>query len=79
MSRTPWMATALLLTAVSLAACGEKPQQLVPNKKDGAAFGGATNGDLAAGWQAGDKTSWEQQIRTRGQSQNEYQRTGGGR
>ena len=32
----------------------------------------------AAGWKAGDATSWEEQMRTRTQSgQNEYVRSGG--
>jgi hypothetical protein len=81
MSRARLLTAALAVSALALGlvACGEKPQQLVAHKKDGAAFNGPVSGYTAAGWQAGDKTSWEQQIRNRGQSQNEYQRTGGAR
>lgn len=57
----------LCVTALTaLAACTEK-EQLLGSKKDGAAFAGTTNGFVAQGWQAGDKNSWEQQLRTRGQ------------
>ncbi|MEY8689108.1 MAG: hypothetical protein AB9M53_04405 [Leptothrix sp. (in: b-proteobacteria)] len=73
---------AALLAAVALTAltgCGEKPQNLVTTKKDVQAYLGTTNGYQAAGWEAGDATSWNQQVRTRGQWQNEYQRMGGRR
>ncbi len=63
---------ALCITA--LAACTEK-DQILGSKKDAAAFGGTTNGFIAQGWQAGDKNSWEQQLRTRGQyGMNDYTR-----
>jgi hypothetical protein len=51
---------------MALTACSEKVQVL-GTRKDAAAFNGTTNGFSAQGWQAGDKNSWEQQLRTRGQ------------
>lgn len=56
----------LSLCAVALTACTEKDQTL-GTKKDGVAYAGTANGFSAPGWKAGDKTSWEQQLRTRGQ------------
>ena len=56
-----------------LAACGEKPQTMGGVKNDVAAFQGAKNPFVAAGWKAGDKTSWEQGLKARAQNtQNEY-------
>ena len=41
-----------------------------------APYQGAQNGFVAAGWKAGDKTSWELALKARGQNtQNEYNRT----
>lgn len=61
--------SALLL----LSACGEKPQTLGAVKSDVAAYQGTDNGFVAAGWKAGDKTSWEQGLKARMQNtQNEY-------
>jgi hypothetical protein len=58
----------------ALAACTEQPQSIGSNAKvDTAAFQGAGDPFNAAGWKAGDKTSWEQQLKTRAQmGQNEY-------
>jgi major membrane immunogen (membrane-anchored lipoprotein) len=56
----------IILSAVALTACGEKAQML-GTKNDATAFSGATNSFAEAGWKAGDKTSWEQQLRARGQ------------
>jgi len=68
--------SAFILAAVlSLAACGEKPQTSSAAKRDTPAFQGTSNPYNAPGWTAGDKTSWEQQLKTRIQnSQNEYNR-----
>ena len=63
----------LVMGAVALAACGEKPQTAGTGKNDVAAYQGAQNSFVAKGWQPGDKTSWEQSLKARGQnSQNEY-------
>jgi hypothetical protein len=56
----------LTLCLMALAGCSEKDQTL-GTKKDMAAFGGTQNGFAVSGWQAGDKNSWEQQLRARGQ------------
>ncbi len=61
-----------LLTGLS--ACGEKAQTAGNRKADVAAYQGTTNGYAAAGWKAGDKTSWEQQMQQRSQGQNENSR-----
>jgi hypothetical protein len=58
----------------ALAACTEKPQTITSgNRPDVQAFQGPTTSFTAAGWKAGDKTSWEQQLKTRAQNgQNDY-------
>jgi hypothetical protein len=67
----------VFLTAIAmvLAACGEKPQTAAGVKSDAPAFQGTSNAYNAPGWKAGDKTAWEQQLKTRAQAgQNEYNR-----
>ena len=69
------MRALLLVTAAfALAACGEKPQAMKGDaKQDTAAYEGKTLPFAAKGWKAGDKTSWEGQLRSRTQNgQNEY-------
>ena len=70
------MRLALLTAAVMvLAACGDKPQSAGGVKSDTAAVQGTSNAFNAPGWKAGDKTAWEQQLKTRAQAgQNEYNR-----
>jgi hypothetical protein len=69
MMRAAFAAIALL----ALAACGEKPQALQGVKQDSASFQGTGMPFVAPGWKAGDKTSWEQQLKTRTQQgQNDY-------
>jgi hypothetical protein len=66
------IAVALCLLA---AGCAEKPQTSGTRKADTQAFQGGTNDGYAApGWKAGDAASWEQQLKTRAQGQNEYSR-----
>lgn len=68
-------ALALMLGLGLLAACGERPQTLTQAKKpDAAAYSGAAKVYTVGGWTAGDKTSWEQQLRARNQKQNDYSR-----
>ena len=65
-----------LLATAALVGCGEKPQTADVGKKDEAAFRGAQNSFVATGWKPGDKTSWEQGLKARGQNtQNEYNQT----
>jgi hypothetical protein len=74
MQRTHW--SFALLAVLALAACGEKPQTAGIGKNDVAAHQGTQNGFAVAGWKAGDKTSWEQGLKARGQNtQNEYNKT----
>lgn len=74
MMRLAITAAALL----ALAACGEKPQTAAGVKSDAPAFQGVQGPGSsynAPGWKAGDKTAWEQQLKTRLQNgQNEYNR-----
>ncbi|MEO8021892.1 hypothetical protein [Polaromonas sp.] len=68
----------MLASAVVLAACGDKPQTASGVKSDAASFQGVTgpgSAFSAPGWAAGDKSAWEQQLKTRLQNgQNEYNR-----
>ena len=66
----------VLAVLAGLVACGEKPQTLGVNKSDVSAYQGAQNQFVSPGWKVGDKTSWEQGLKTRAKnSQNEYSRT----
>lgn len=71
----------LLLIAmpfVLLAGCGEVDQSLSAsntNRGDEPAYKGAKDSFVAKGWTAGDKGSWETQMRTRSLTQNEYNKT----
>jgi hypothetical protein len=69
--------TLLLATAavLALAGCGDKPQGIGGVKNDAAPFTGVADTKFAQpGWKAGDKASWEQQLKTRAQNQNDYSR-----
>lgn len=74
------MKRAILLFACAalLAACGEPNQAKTSgttNRGDAAAWQGANNPHVVKGWNPGNQGSWENQIRTRGQLQNEYVKT----
>jgi hypothetical protein len=78
MMRTGTLALALGMACV-LAACGEKPQIAASKgerKSDAKGFTGADPGYSVPGWKAGDEASWQQQLKQRAQSQNEYVRVG---
>ena len=61
--------------SMTVSGCGEKPQAKTERKADATAYSGSTvNGYSAPGWQPGDKTSWEGQMRERNKGQNEYGR-----
>jgi predicted small lipoprotein YifL len=65
----------LLAAMATLAACGEKPQALGSPKSDAPAYAGTGSSFTVPGWKAGDKTGWEQHLKTRQQnSQNDYSR-----
>ncbi|MFM9998057.1 MAG: hypothetical protein ACKVP1_04025 [Burkholderiaceae bacterium] len=71
MRRTILMAFALL----ALTACGEKPQTLGSPKSDAAPYTGTGKPYAESGWKAGDRTSWESQLKARTQQgQNDYNR-----
>ena len=71
--RTVTLCAALSLLA--LTACSEKAQTAgAARKTDAAAHTGASAAYTAAGFKAGDKAAWENQIRQRNQGQNEYSR-----
>lgn len=71
-----WMVAASLAALALLAACGEKPQTGTGIRSDVPAFQGTGSSFTQPGWQAGDKTSWEQALRARQlYGQNEYTRT----
>ncbi|HEX6704238.1 MAG TPA: hypothetical protein VF169_05710 [Albitalea sp.] len=57
-----------------LAAC-EQPQTVTTRKTDAKPWQGADNAYLASGWKAGDRGSWEEQMRARAQTQNDYNKT----
>jgi hypothetical protein len=61
------------MVLLALAACGEKAQTAA-RKSDALASSGANAAYTAPGWKAGDQASWEAQMRSRSQNQNEYSR-----
>ena len=64
---------ATLAAVLGLAACGEQPQIANRVKQDTAVFQGTGMPYQAGGWKAGDRNSWEQQLKVRTQNgQNEY-------
>ncbi len=70
-----WRVGALLAVAVAVSACGESTSGSKSTKKaDGKAWEGAGPTFAAAGWKPGDKASWDEQMRVRAQSQNDYAR-----
>jgi hypothetical protein len=71
MKRSLLGVVAVSLAAV-LVACGERPQTAAGRKTDAKPWQGADNPYVAGGWKAGDKVSWEEQMRVRAQTQNDY-------
>jgi hypothetical protein len=67
---------ALLAVAALLSACSEKPQSAATKQHDVKPWQGVAAGQAPdAGFKAGDKVAWEEQLRTRTQrGQNEYTR-----
>ena len=59
----------------ALSACTEKPQVLGSNPNDQQPWAGSKYPYAAPGWKAGDKTSWQDELRVRTErGQNEYNR-----
>lgn len=77
MQRTLTLA-AVAVALSGLAACGDKPQEMGRSgvKQDGAPYTGVGSSQYAqSGWKAGDRGSWEQQLKARAQyGQNDYSR-----
>jgi hypothetical protein len=68
----------LAVLAVSIAgllvAC-EQPQTATGSRSDAKAWQGAPDSPfVAAGWKPGDEASWNEHIRLRAETQNEYNR-----
>jgi ABC-type uncharacterized transport system auxiliary subunit len=72
--RTLALLAAALTASLALAGCAEKAQTAATKKHDVQPWDTPATAFTASGWQAGDKTSWEQQLRQRSQIQNEYSR-----
>jgi len=69
------LSTAAALTlAAGLAGCTEDVQTVSERQPDGKAWTGTGTPYVAPGWNAGDQASWDEQMRTRAQAQNEYAR-----
>ena len=66
----------VFIAAAALSACSERPQTMGGTRADSPAFTGTGSASFTApGWKAGDKTAWEQQLKTRQQGgQNDYSR-----
>jgi uncharacterized protein YceK len=63
---------------MALAGCGEFDQSTDASRSypnDTPPWQGTKNAYMERGWTAGDKASWENQLRTRSQAQNEYVKT----
>ena len=74
-SRTAYPLMAVLAVA-ALAACGEKPQTGAGIRSDAPPYAGTGSNFTQPGWKAGDKASWESELKARQQyGQNEYTRT----
>lgn len=69
---------AISAAALALTACGDQPQELNASgtKQDSAPYQGVGASQyVEGGWKAGDRNSWEQQLKTRAQyGQNDYTR-----
>jgi len=63
---------ALAAVLMALTGCGDKPQGMGGVKSDTAPHQGTGMAYTIPGWKAGDKTSWEQQLKTRAQAQDDH-------
>lgn len=71
----------LMLSALALVGCGERPQTVAGQQIKGSApsWQGPATAFTAPGWTVGDQASWTQHMQTRAQGQNEYARIAPGR
>ena len=73
--RALWVLCTVLAAAMGSAACGESTSGTKTAKKsDAKSWEGAGSTYAAPGWKPGDKASWDEQMRLRIQSQNDYAR-----
>ena len=64
---------ALAVGAAALAGCADKEQTATGVKTDTPPYAGTGKPYAAPGWKAGDRNSWEQQLKVRTvQGQNDY-------
>ena len=61
-----------MLVLAALVACSEPVQTTTTRKVDTKPWQGPDNLYAANGWKAGDQASWEEQMRMRAQTQNDY-------
>ena len=59
-------------STLALVACAEKPKEAATRKSDTQAWQASGSAYRAPGWKEGDRGSWEEQLRTRAQGQNDY-------
>jgi hypothetical protein len=70
-----WAAIAVLSIAAGLVGCSESPQTLGEVRSDQAPHtGSVVKSHMVPGWTAGDRKTWEAQLKVRAQAQNEYTR-----
>lgn len=63
------------VAVIALTACGEKPQTGEAIRTDVAPYAGTGSNFMQPGWKAGDKASWDAQLKARQlYGQNEYTR-----
>lgn len=75
MRKTLIQTTLVGVMSLVLSACSESPQVLKGSKSDEKASAGAKNPFVEKGWDQGNATSWEAQLKKRAQNQDEYTRT----
>jgi hypothetical protein len=65
-----------VLALLTLAGCGEKPQEPAGRTVRGGAqaWEGPKTAFTAPGWTVGDRASWAAHLQTRAQTMNEYMR-----
>jgi hypothetical protein len=65
----------VIAVAALVVGCGETAQTASTKRSDAKPWEGAADSPhVVAGWKAGDRASWEEQMRHRAQAQNEYTR-----
>ncbi len=64
----------LVLASLMLAACSETPQTTTARKSDDKPWEAAASPYAVQGYQGGNLATWEQQMKSRAQGQNEYNR-----